>query len=80
MDVDAIRSRFIQDTLRAILEARNDERDRERARQALRAFRLYFHWFEAHFPDLERLSILTLLARLEEESATPPSDDSPHLR
>jgi hypothetical protein len=62
MDVDAIRSRFIQENLRrAILE-----QDRARAARALRAFRLYFQWFETRFPDLEKMTILGQLARLEE--------------
>lgn len=62
MDVDAIRSRFIQENLRRALM----DRDRERAVRALRAFRLYYEWYEHRVPDLEKLAILSQLARLEE--------------
>lgn len=65
MDVDAIRSRFIQENLgRALIE-----QDRERAIRVLSAFRIYFQWFEARIPDMEKLSILRELARLEEVQA-----------
>lgn len=62
MDVDAIRSRFIQENLRRALM----DRDRERAARALRAFRLYYEWYEHRVPMLEKLAILNQLARLEE--------------
>lgn len=62
MDVDAIRSRFIQDNLRRAIM----DRDRERAARALRAFRLYYEWYEHRVPMLEKLAILNQLARLEE--------------
>lgn len=65
MDVDAIRSRFIQENLRCALL----EKDRDRAVRALRAFRVYFQWFEARVPDLEKPSIISQLARLEEAYA-----------
>jgi hypothetical protein len=64
MDVDAIRSRFIQENLRYALE----EQDRERASRTLRAFRSYFQWFESRLPNLERLTIQHQLATLEEVS------------
>jgi hypothetical protein len=61
MDVDAIRCQFIRDNLRlAVLE-----RDPERRLQVLDAFRAYFEWFGARFPERERLGIQALLARLE---------------
>ena len=52
MDVDAIRSRFIQENLRRALQ----EPDKERAARALRAFRNYFQWFESRLPDFEKTS------------------------
>jgi hypothetical protein len=61
MDVDVIRSRFIQDNLRCALQ----EPDTERAARTLRAFRNYFQWFESRLPDLERLAIVGQLASLE---------------
>jgi hypothetical protein len=61
MDVDVIRSRFIQDNLRRALQ----EPDKERAARTLRAFRNYFQWFETRLPDLERLAIVGQLASLE---------------
>jgi hypothetical protein len=61
MDVDAIRCRFIQDNLRLAAV----ERDSERRRQILQAFRAYFEWFGARFTERERLGIKTQLARLE---------------
>jgi hypothetical protein len=61
MDVDVIRSRFIQENLRSALL----ERDRARAARVLRAFRNYFQWFEHRVPDLEKLTILSQLASLE---------------
>ena len=63
MDVDFIRSRFIQENLRRAME----EQDRERALRALQSFRVYFQWFEGRIPDLEKLTILGQLARLEEQ-------------
>ena len=79
MDVDIIRSRFIQENLRRALQ----EKDRERAVRALRAFRLYFQWFEPLVPELEKPSIEDQLAQLEEayESDSPteaPSRVSAH--
>lgn len=65
MDVDIIRSRFIQENLRRALL----EQDRDRAHRALKAFRLYFQWFEHRLPDLEKLSIMNQLAKLEEAYA-----------
>jgi len=65
MDVDIIRSRFIQDNLRRALM----EPDKERAVRALRAFRNYFQWFEHRFPDLEKSTIVGQLASLEEAYA-----------
>jgi hypothetical protein len=61
MDVNVIRSRFIQDNLRSALQ----EPDKERAARTLRAFRNYFQWFESRLPDLERLAIVGQLANLE---------------
>jgi hypothetical protein len=69
MDVDAIRSRFIQENLRCALL----EKDRERAARALRAFRLYYQWFENRVPDREKLSIVSQLARLEEAYSNEPA-------
>lgn len=68
MDLDVIRSRFIQDNLRRALQ----EPDNERAARALRAFRIYFQWFEERLPDPERLSIASQLARLEAREANSP--------
>lgn len=62
VDVDGIRSRFIQDNLQRALQ----EQDRERAARTLRAFRNYFQWFESRLPDPEKLTIVSQLARLEE--------------
>jgi hypothetical protein len=73
MDVDAIRSRFIQDNLRRALQ----ERDRERAVRTMRAFRNYFQWFENRLPDLEKLTIVNQLARLEESYADGRSEEAP---
>jgi hypothetical protein len=50
MDIDAIRTRFIQDNLRRALQ----ERDRARASRALCAFRNYFQWFENRIPEAEK--------------------------
>ena len=61
VDLDVIRSRFIQDNLRRALQ----EPDKERAARTLRAFRNYFQWFENRLPDLERLAIVGQLASLE---------------
>jgi hypothetical protein len=69
MDVDVIRSRFIQDNLRRALQ----EPDKERAARTLRAFRNYFQWFESRLPDFERLAIVGQLASLE---AAHPVDNS----
>jgi hypothetical protein len=70
MDVNAIRSRFIQDNLRRALQ----EQDKERAARTLRAFRNYFQWFESRIPHLERLTIIGQLAKLEEASADATFD------
>jgi len=67
MDVDAIRSRFIQDNLRRALL----ERDREQSARAARAMRNYFQWFEDRFPEAEKLAITSQLASLEEACASP---------
>ncbi len=71
MDIDAIRSRFIQDNLRRALE----ERDRERAVRTLRAFRNYFQWFESRLPDLEKLTIADQLDQLDDAHAGETSDE-----
>ena len=71
MDVDAIRSRFIQENLRRALL----EQDRERAARALRAFRNYFQWFENRLPDLEKLAIVGQLTKLEAAYARDSSED-----
>ena len=73
MDVDFIRSRFIQDNLRRALQ----EPDKERAARTLRAFRNYFQWFESRLPDLEKLVIASQLARLEEAYARESSSEAP---
>jgi hypothetical protein len=65
MDVDIIRSRFIQDNLRRALT----EPDKERAVRALRAFRNYFQWFEHRFQDPEKSMIVGQLISLEEAYA-----------
>ena len=72
MDVDTIRSRFIQENLRNALMAR----DRERAARTLRAFRIYFQWFEHRVPDMDKLSIVSQLTRLEEAYAGHSSPDA----
>ncbi len=72
MDVDVIRSRFIQENLRRAIE----EPDKERAARALRAFRNYFQWFEDRLPDFEKLSIRGQLARLERGHAGESSEES----
>jgi hypothetical protein len=73
MDVDAIRSRFIQENLRRALQ----EPDKERAARALRAFRNYFQWFEDQLPDFEKLTIRGQLARLERAYAGESSEREP---
>ena len=73
MDLDAIRSRFIQDNLRRALQ----EQDKERAARTLRAFRNYFQWFENRLPELEKLVIASQLAMLEESHSCDSSDDGP---
>ncbi len=70
MDIDAIRSRFIQDNLRRALQ----EPDRARAVRALRAFRNYFQWFESSFPDLEKSLITGQLSKLEAAYANQTSE------
>lgn len=74
MDVNIIRSRFIQENLRRVVQ----EQDRELAARAARAFRIYFQWFESKFPDLEKLAILSQLARLEEAYPQEAPPDSAH--
>lgn len=76
MDVDSIRTRFIQENLRRALL----EQDRERAIRVLSAFRVYYEWFEAHIPDLEKLAILTQLARLEETQARETTGENSSQR
>jgi hypothetical protein len=71
MDVDAIRSRFIQDNLRRAIM----EQDRARAARALRAFRTYFQWFENRVPDLEKVTIIGQLTRLEEAYSRDASEE-----
>ncbi|HTB17461.1 MAG TPA: hypothetical protein VK708_05060 [Bryobacteraceae bacterium] len=71
MDVDAIRSRFIQDNLRRALL----EQDKARAARALRAFRSYFQWFEHRLPDLEKLAIMSQLSKLEEAYTRQSTED-----
>jgi hypothetical protein len=73
MDVDAIRSRFIQDNLRRALM----EQDKARAARALRAFRNYFQWFEHRLPDLEKLAIIRQLSKLEEAYARQSTEERP---
>ena len=73
MDVDVIRSRFIQENLRRALQ----EPDKERAARTLRAFRNYFQWFENRLPDLERLTIVDQLARLEAAHARENLEKDP---
>jgi hypothetical protein len=73
VDVDTIRSRFIQENLRDALLGR----DRERTVRTLRAFRLYFQWFEHRVPDLEKMSIVGQLSRLEEAYAGETSSEDP---
>jgi hypothetical protein len=70
VDVDVVRTRFIQDNLRRALQ----EQDRELASRALRAFRNYFQWFENRIPDLEKLTIVGQLARLQDAYADDASD------
>jgi hypothetical protein len=76
MDVDAIRSRFIQENLRRALQ----EPDKERAARALRAFRSYFQWFENRLPDFEKLKIVAQLAKLEQiyTAESPQKGHFPH--
>ncbi len=66
MDVDAIRSQFIVDNLRRALV----ERDRERRRELLQAFRTYFEWFGSRVPESDRIGIQTQLAMLESLDAS----------
>jgi hypothetical protein len=80
MDVDAIRSRFIQENLRRALQAH----DKDQAARALRAFRNYYQWFENQLPALEKLIIVSQLARLEaayalESGPKGLSDPSPAI-
>ena len=73
MDIDAIRSRFIQENLRRAL----DERDRERAVRTLRAFRNYYQWFESRLPDPEKVTIADQLEQLDDAYAGETSDEGP---
>lgn len=73
MNVDAIRSRFIQDNLRRALQ----EPDKERAVRTMRAFRNYFQWFENRLPDLDRLAIVDQLASLEAAYARESLEKDP---
>lgn len=66
MDVDAIRSRFIRDNLQVAMK----ERDSERAKRALHAFRVYFEWFEDQVPKRDRPIIAAQLAALESSGAS----------
>jgi hypothetical protein len=61
MDVDAIRCQFIERSLRLAV----GERDIERRLEILSAFRAYFEWFGARFPERDKLVIQDLLAGLE---------------
>jgi len=61
VDVDRIRSRFIQENLNRALE----ERDRERVEKAVRAFRSYFEWFGDRIPEPEKVAITSKLSLLE---------------
>ncbi len=69
MDVDSIRSRFIQENLRRALQ----EQDRERAARALLAFRSYFEWFEHRLSHFDKLQIMSQLTRLEQSSPATSS-------
>ncbi len=73
MDIDAIRGRFMQENLRRALL----EQDRARAVRTLHAFRNYFQWFENQLPDLEKLTIIRQLARLEEAYSAENSNSAP---
>ncbi len=73
VNVDAIRSRFIQDNLRRALQ----EPDKERAVRTMRAFRNYFQWFENRLPDLDRLAIVGQLASLEAAYARESLEKDP---
>jgi hypothetical protein len=71
VDVDAIRSQFIQENLRRAFQ----EPDRQRAVRTLRAFHNYFQWFESQLPDLEKVAIAGQLAKLQEAYAPEISGD-----
>lgn len=73
MEIDAIRSQFIQDNLKRALQ----ERDRERSVRAARAFRNYFQWFGDGFPSAEKLAIAGQLAVLEEACGCNMPDNAP---
>jgi hypothetical protein len=62
VDLNAIRSQFIQENLRRAMQ----ERDREHSARAARALRNYFQWFEDRFQEPEKLAITSQLARLED--------------
>jgi hypothetical protein len=76
MDVDVIRSQFIQENLRSALR----DRDRARAARVLGAFRKYFQWFESQLPDLEKSAIQSQLASLEEAHSSDGSNDASSVR
>jgi len=61
VDVDRIRSRFIQENLNRAFE----EQDRERVEKAVRAFRNYFEWFGDRIPEPEKVAITNQLSLLE---------------
>ncbi|MGA6982346.1 MAG: hypothetical protein WBZ11_12400, partial [Candidatus Sulfotelmatobacter sp.] len=53
------------------------EQDKARAARTLHAFRNYFQWFESQLPDLEKLTIIRQLARLEEAYSAESSNEAP---
>ena len=76
MDVDAIRSRFIQENLRRALM----EQDRARAARTLHAFRNYFQWFENQLPDLEKLTIIRPASPIWKKLIPPRAPMKPFQR
>jgi len=62
VDLIAIRSRFIQESLRKALNGG----DHLLAWVTAHEFRCYFHWFRDSFPEVERRAIADQLSRLEE--------------
>jgi len=65
MDIDTVRSKFIQDNLRRALQ----EDDRERAQRAAFAFRNYYEWFADRLSEREKAAISSQLALLEKSFA-----------